>query len=175
MYLTSRDIAAVAFCSALWGVLNAWISPTFFRLTRMPFLCDMLAFMVLVLAIWWTRKFGAASLVGVVVAAMAFMINPTAFQMVGFVTATIVFDIVTKLLTYERLFRDFTVGAAVLVAISVLCAALAGIIIGAFFMGYTALSAVLIWGGLHAIGGLIGGTIGVVIVKALMIRHVRPL
>lgn len=175
MYLSSRDVAAVAFCSALWGFLNTWMSPIFYKLTRMPFLCDMLAFAVLVLVIWWTRKAGAASLVGITVAAMTFMINPTAFQMLGFIAAAMVYDVATRLLGYERLFRNFAFGAIILIGISMMCAALAGLIIGAFFMGYTTQSAILIWGGLHAIGGLIGGTIGVITVKALMIRQVSSL
>ena len=174
MYFTSRDIAAIAVCSALWGVLNAWLSPIVWQLTRMPFLCDMLAFMALILAIWWTRKFGAASLVGLVVAGMTLIVTPTAFQMLGFVAATIVFDIVTRLLGYERLFKNLTLGGTILVVISVLCAGVAGTIIGAFFMGFKTTEAILAFAGLHAIGGLIGGIIGVVVLRALMARRVKP-
>jgi len=170
---TSKDVAAIAVCSALWGVLNAWLSPIVWQLTRLPFLCDMLAFMALVLVIWWTRKFSAASLVGLVVVGMTFMVNPTAFQMLGFVVASIVFDIVTRLLGYERIFKNLTFGGIVLVVISVLCAGLAGTIIGAFFMGFKTLQAILAFGGLHAIGGLIGAIIGVVVVKALAARRIK--
>jgi hypothetical protein len=171
---TSKDIAAIAVCSALWGVLNAWLSPIVWQLTHLPFLCDMLAFMALILAIWWTRKFGAASLVGLVVVGMTLMVTPTAFQMMGFVVATIVFDAVTRFLGYGRLFKNFTWGGMVLVVISVLCAGLAGTIIGASFMGFRTLPAVLSFAGLHAFGGLIGGLIGVVLVRALMARHIKP-
>jgi hypothetical protein len=174
MYFTSRDIAAIAVCSALWGVLNTFISPIFWQLTHMPFLCDMLAFIALILVIWWTRKFSAASLVGLVVAGMTFMVNPTAFQMLGFVVASIVFDIVTRLLGYERLFKNLTLGGMILVVISVLCTGLAGTIIGIFFMGFRTVQAILMFAGLHAIGGLIGGIIGVVLVKALVARRVKP-
>jgi hypothetical protein len=170
---TSRDIAAVAVCSALWGVLNAWLSPLVWQLTHLPFLCDMLAFMALILVIWWTRKFGAASLVGLVVAAMTLIITPTASQMLGFVAATIVFDLVTRFLVYERLFKNLTWGGIVLVVISVLCAGLAGSIIGVSFMGFKTLQAILAFGGLHAMGGLIGAIIGVVVVKALVARRIK--
>ncbi len=170
---TSRDIAAVAVCSALWGVLNAWLSPLVWQLTHLPFLCDMLAFMALILVIWWTRKFGAASLVGLVVAAMTLIITPTASQMLGFVAATIVFDLVTRFLGYERLFKNLTWGGIVLVVISVLCAGLAGSIIGVSFMGFKTLQAILAFGGLHAMGGLIGAIIGVVVVKALVARRIK--
>ncbi len=170
---TSKDMAAIAVCSALWGVLNAWLSPIVWQLTRLPFLCDMLAFMALILVIWWTRKFGAASLVGLVVAGMTLIVTPTAFQMLGFVAATIVFDIVTRLLGYERLFKNLTWGGIVLVVISVLCAGFAGTIIGVSFMGFRTLPTILAFGGLHAIGGLIGSIIGVIVVKALVARHVK--
>jgi len=170
---TSKDIAAVAVCSALWGVLNAWLSPLVWQLTHLPFLCDMLAFMALILVIWWTRKFGAASLVGLVVATMTLIITPTASQMLGFVVATILFDVVTRFLGYERLLKNLTWGGIVLVVISVLCAGLAGAIIGASFMGFKTLQAILAFGGLHAMGGLIGGIIGVIVVKALVARRIK--
>ncbi len=170
---TSKDIAAIAVCSAFWGVLNAWLSPLVWQLTRLPFLCDMLAFMALILVIWWTRKFGAASLVGLVVAGMTLIVTPTAFQMLGFVVAVMVFDVVTRFLGYERLFKNLAWGGFVLVVISVLCAGLAGAIIGASFMGFKTLQAILAFGGLHAIGGLIGGILGVVVVKALVARRIK--
>jgi hypothetical protein len=172
---TSKDIAAIAVCSALWGVLNAWLSPIVWQLTHLPFLCDMLAFMALILVIWWTRKFGAASLVGLIAAAMTLMVTPTAFQMLGFVIASIVFDIVTRFLGYENLFKNLTWGAMMLLVISVLCAGLAGTIIGASLMGFKTLQAVLAFGGLHAIGGLIGAIFGVVAVKALVARRVKTI
>jgi len=172
---TSKDVAAVAVCSALWGVLNAWLSPIIWQLTHLPFLCDMLAFIALILVIWWTRKFGAASFVGLVVAAMTLMVTPTAFQTLAFVVAAMVFDIVTRTLGYGRLFKNLAWGGVVLVVSSVLCAGLAGAIIGASFMGFKTLQAILTFGGLHAIGGLIGGVIGVVVVNALVTRHIKTI
>jgi len=170
---TSRDVAAIAVCAALWGVLNAWLSPIVWQLTHLPFLCDMLAFMVLILVAWWTRKFGAASLVGLIAATMTLLVTPTAMQMLGFVTASIVFDIVTRFLGYEKLFKNLAWGGMMLVVISVLCAGLAGAIIGVSLMGFKTLQAILAFGGLHAIGGFIGALIGVAMVKALVARRVK--
>jgi len=171
---TSRDIGAIAVCSALWGVLNALISPIFWQLTHMPIICDMLAFTVLILVIWWTRKFGAASLVGLIVTVLTFSVNPVAFQMLGFLVASIVFDIMTRILGYDRLFKNLTWGGMMLAMISVLCAGLAGAIIGTYVMGFGTSQAILTFAGLHAIGGLIGAMIGVVLVKALVVRRVKP-
>jgi len=170
---TSRDIAAVAACSALWGILNTLISPIFWQLTRMPFLCDLLAFMALILVVWWTRKFGAASLTGVVVAAMTLTIQPTAFHILAFIAASIVFDIAVKALGYERLFASPVGGSLILIILSVLSAGIAGAIIGPLFMGLGALQAILTFSGLHAFGGLIGGIIGVVVVRALTARRIK--
>jgi len=168
-----RDIAAIAVCSALWGILNALISPIFWQLTHMPFLCDMLAFAALILVIWWTRKLGAASLVGLIVTVMTFSVNPAAFQMLGFLAASIVFDVMARFLGYERLFKNLAWGGMMLAVISVLSAGLAGAVIGSFVMGLGTPQTILIFAGLHAMGGLIGAIIGVVLVKALLIRHVK--
>jgi hypothetical protein len=173
MYFTTRDIAAIAVCSALWGVLNTILSPVFWELTKMPFLCDLLAFTVLVLVIWWTEKFGAASFVGVIVTVMTLMLRPTAFHMTGFLVASVVFDVATRILGYGRLFQNPVWGSAVLITFSVLSAGIAGIIIGAFFMGFKTQQAILSFAGLHALGGLIGGAIGVMTVRALIARRVR--
>jgi len=175
MYFTARDIAAIAVCSALWGVLNTLLSPIFWELTRMPFLCDLLAFTVLILAIWWTGKFGAASFVGVIVTVMTLMLRPTAFHMTGFLVASVVFDVATRALGYKRLFQSPVVGSAVLSVFSVLSAGISGTIIGSFFMGFKTQEAILSFAGLHAFGGLIGGMIGVITVRALIARRVRSL
>jgi hypothetical protein len=139
----------------------------------MPSLCDMLAFATLILVIWWTQRFGAASLVGLIVTVMTFSVNSTAFQMLGFLAASIAFDIITRLLSYERLFQNLARGGVMLAVISVLSAGLAGAIIGGFVMGLGTAQAIFAFAGLHAIGGLIGAKIGVVLVHALVIRRVK--
>ena len=171
---TSRDIAAIAACSAVWGILNSLISPMFWQLTRMPFLCDLLAFMVLVLVVWWTRKFGAASFTGLVVAGISLTLRPTSFDILAFVAASIVFDAATRILSYQQLFKNPIRGSAILVVFSLLSASVAGAIIGVFFMGFRTQQAILTFAGLHAFGGLVGGVIGVVLVKALMARRIKP-
>jgi uncharacterized membrane protein len=63
-----------------------------------------------------------------------------------------------------------------MLSVSVLSAVVAGLIIGTFFMAAPALDrwgGVLGWAGLHAIGGVIGGFIGIALVTALATRGVR--
>jgi hypothetical protein len=61
-----------------------------------------------------------------------------------------------------------------IVVLSLVCAAIAGIIIGGFFMGLGTLNALIFFAGPHAFGGLIGGDIEAVIVGALAARQITP-
>ena len=172
--LGTRGVTAVAVCAALWAVLNAFISPFFWQLTQMPLLCDLLAFAALVLVVWWTKRFGAASLTGVVFGVLSFVLRPGAFFNLAFVAAAIAFDFLTRALGYDRMFTRRLVGSIAAVLISVVCAALAGLIIGSLFMNLASLPAILSFAGLHAVGGLIGGVIGAGMVAALKARRIEP-
>jgi hypothetical protein len=174
-YFTTRDVAAIAMCGALWGVLNNLLAPNFFRMTGMPFLCDLIGFAILILGAWWIRKPGALTIVGFI----ATLINlglGTGVQFLGFMAASAFFDVITTIIGYSRAFEKpvYTVVTMMLVAIA--SAAVAGGIIGAVFMTSSALAkwgGVLGWAGLHMIGGVIGGLIGVVLVGGLVTRGVR--
>jgi len=172
--LGTRGVTAVAVCAALWAVLNALISPFFWQLTQMPFLCDLLAFAALIFVVWWTRRFGAISLTGVVFGVLSFILRPGAIFNLAFVAAAIAFDFLTRAVGYDRMFNKPFVGSIVAVLISVVCAALAGLIIGALFMSFTTLPAILAFAGLHAIGGLIGGVVGAGIITTLKARRIEP-
>ena len=172
--LGTRGVTAVAVCAALWAVVNAFISPFFWQLTQMPFLCDLLAFAALILVVWWTRRFGAASLAGVVFGVLSFILRPGAFFNSAFIVAAIVFDLLTRAVGYNRIFNKPLVGSIAAVLISITCAGLAGIIIGALFMSMTTFPAVLAFAGLHAIGGVLGGLVGVGIVATLKGRRIEP-
>ena len=174
VYFTTRDIAAIAASAALWAILNILISPIFWQVTHMPFLCDLLAFISLILVIWWTRKFGSASLTGLVVTVLTLMLRPGAFQMLGFIVASILFDVFTRAVGYRNCFESGLRGSLILVLFSTLCAGAAGSIIGIFFMGFNTATAILAFAGLHAVGGIIGGVIGSILVGALTRRKVLP-
>ena len=175
-YFTNKDIAAISIGAALWAILNILISPIFFQMTRLPFLCDLLAFASLILVTWLTRKFGAASLTGIIATLLTLILRPAAFHMLGFVVASVVFDILTKAISYKICFnRNPFVGSSIVVTFSIFCAGIAGAIVGIFFMHFDVLTGILIWAGLHAFGGLLGGLIGVIIVRALVLRKIHPL
>lgn len=145
-------------------------------MTHLPFLCDLLAFASLILVTWLTRKFGAASLTGIIATLLTLILRPAAFHMLGFVGASVVFDILTKAISYKICFnRNPLVGSSILVILSIFCAGIAGAFIGIFFMNFDVLSGILMWAGLHTFGGLLGGLIGVIIVRALVLRKIQPL
>ncbi|MBN1682135.1 hypothetical protein JW865_01110 [Candidatus Bathyarchaeota archaeon] len=175
MYFNTKELAGITICASLWGVVNSIFSPMFFSMFGLPLLCDLIGFSVLVLATLWMRKFGAITMVGLVATVINFTFNPGGIHFLGFTTASIAFDVLTNIVGYNRIFRKSINVVLSLLPISILSAALAGYIIGTFFMVTPALikwGGVLGWAGLHAIGGTIGGSIGVALVLALMSRRV---
>jgi riboflavin transporter FmnP len=175
-YFNSREVAAIALLSALWGVLNSIFAPIFFRMTGLPFLCDMVGFAVLILTVWWIRKPGAAFVVGIIATIVNFTFNPGGTHFLGFTAASIVFDLIAYIIGYERSFKNPFYTTALMLPVSAVSAALAGFIIGAFFMAAPALAkwgGVIGWAGLHAIGGVIGGIVGIITVVALASRGIR--
>ena len=172
-YFSTRDIASVALFAGLWGVLNSIFSPIVFRMFGLPILCDMIGFATLALTVWWIRKVGAVTAVGLIATIINFMFNPSGVQFLGFTAASILFDITAKLIGYDRCFNKRLFMLASMLAVSVLSAAVAGAIIGTFFMAAPALTrwgGVLGWAGLHAVGGVIGGFIGIALVTSLTVR-----
>jgi hypothetical protein len=162
-------------CAALWGVFNSVFSPIFFQFTGMPFLCDLIGFSVLSVAIWWTKKFGTIIFIGVLATVINFTINPGGIYFFGFTASTIVFDIIIFIIGYDRKFRGKSLTAMFLVFGSILSAGVAGYVIGLFFLPAAVLvtwGGVLGWAGLHAFGGMIGGIIGVGLIWALTTRSV---
>jgi len=175
VYLKTRDIAAIAISSALWGVLNSIFAPIFFRMFGLPFLCDLVGFAVLTVAAWWIRKLGAITAIGFIATAINFIFNPTGTHFFGFTAASVVFDILSRLAGYGNFFKKPINTMIIAITISTISAAVAGLVIGTFFMTGTALAiwgGVLGWAGLHAIGGVIGGSIGGLTVNMLVYRKV---
>ncbi|RLI47182.1 hypothetical protein DRO69_01245 [Candidatus Bathyarchaeota archaeon] len=171
-YLKTQDIAAIALCTAFWGVLNLTLAPLIWQMTHLPFTCDLLGFVSLTLVAWWTRRFGAASLTGLLVAGLTLSLRPNAFYMFGFIAASISFDILIRLVGYHNSFDKPLLSIVSIISFSTICAGLAGLIIGRFFLEFPV---ALEWfAGMHAIGGFIGGIVGVTIIRALVARKVMP-
>jgi len=174
-YFNTRNVAAIAICAALWGVLNSIFAPLFFSMTHLPFFCDLIGFSVLTLAAWWIRKFGAITTVGLLATVINFALVPGAVHFLGFTVASIFFDVTISLVGFNKPFSKKAYTVASVMPISIVSAALAGYIIGTFFMAGPALASmggVLGWAGLHTIGGIVGGAIGTSLVTGLDARKV---
>lgn len=173
-YFTTREITAIAICATLWGVLNTLFSPIFFRMFGLPFLCDLIGFSILIFATWWIRKFGSIILIGLIATMINFGLGG-GFHFLGFTIASIFFDLVTKTIGYNFIFKKLSYTIPIMMGISIISAALAGAIIAMFFLASPILAnwgGVLGWSTLHAIGGLIGGIIGILLLGALTARKV---
>ncbi|MGQ9479666.1 MAG: hypothetical protein ACUVQ0_06635 [Thermoproteota archaeon] len=158
-YFTVRDVVSIALFAALWGILNAYISPLFFQATKLPFFCDIAGFISLILAVWWTRRPGVATSVGIVATILNFLLRPGALHFLGFTVASIVFDVLMKAFGYDNCFKKRLLGSILVIVASVIPAGVAGLIIGKFFMNMPP-EGVLGWMLLHMLGGLIGGVLG---------------
>ena len=173
-YYSTKEIAAIAICATLWGVLNTIFAPVFFRMFGLPLLCDLIGFSVLIFATWWIRKFGSITLIGLIATAINFILRGS-FHFLGFTVASIFFDVATRLIGYNTSFKTRKFVIPIMMTISVLTAAIAGFIIASFFMSEAALinwGGVLGWAALHSIGGLIGSVIGIFLILALNSRKV---
>lgn len=171
-YFNTRDILAVTMCGAIWTVLNNTLAPVVWQMTHLPFTCDLLGFVSLTLVVWWTRRFGAALATGLLVAALTLIVRPDALHMFGFVIASLVFDIFTRVIGYGNSLDKVVRSIISLISFSTISAGIAGLIIASFFLEFPV--ALNVFAGLHAIGGFIGGTIGVVLIRALTARGVIP-
>jgi hypothetical protein len=176
-YYNSREIAVIALLAALWGILNSIFSPIVFAMFQLPILCDMIGFSVLSLTVWWVRKLGAVTLVGLIATLISFTFNPLGIFFLGFTAASVIFDLVAWLARYDVYFKKPSLTMIALFSFSVLSATVAGFVIGTYFMAAPALvgwGGVAGWAGLHAVGGIIGGFIGVALVAGLTTRRVLP-
>lgn len=177
-YFTTRDVTAMAMCAALWAVLSVTIAPIFWKLTHMPFLCDMIGVISLILALWWVRKFGTVIVTGVIATILTLILRPEASHFFGFTAASVVFDVLARLIGYQNCLERPIPSVISLLSISISSTAVAGFIIGNLFMNpkfiATMFGGLAFFAGLHAVGGFIGGVIGLTVVRALMARGVTP-
>jgi len=178
VYFTSRDISAIALSASLWAVINWLIAPIFWELTHLPILCDMVGVSLLTLTVWWTRKPGAASFMGLVATILNLILRPGSLHFLGFTVASVAFDAATALIGYKNCLERGRVSYASLVIISLASTIIAGLIIGSFFMNPTFLSnmfgGLMVFAALHGAGGIIGGVLGIVFVMGLEMRQIIP-
>ena len=117
-------------------------------------------------------------MIGLIATVINFLFNPGAIQFLGFTVASIVFDTLSWLVGYDRMFKTPSYSLISFIVISTLSAALAGFVIATFSLNMTtsrltSWGGVLSWAMLHAVGGVIGGIIGFLVVTALLARDIQ--
>jgi len=109
-------------------------------------------------------------MVGLIATIINFIINPAGVIFLGFTAASVIFDLVIWVIRYDRVFQKRTHVAASVIPASFLSAAVAGLVIGTFFMAAPALlkwGGVLGWAALHAAGGVVGGILAFTLIATV--------
>lgn len=169
MSFQKKDLAVVALSAALWSSLNLTISPIFWTLTHLPILCDVLASVALLVAVWKVRKLGTGVLVGIIATIITFLIRPGALYFLGFTVAAISFDVLSWAVKYSNV-KANKVGYLLLFVTTVFSMWMAGFVIGFLFMGFESYTQAFIFSLLHASGGVLGAIAGIILISAIARR-----
>jgi len=178
MFFESRDLTLIGIFSALWAVLDIFVAPIFYAATHTPFLCDFFAAVILILTVWIVRKFGAATLTGVIAAILHFVLRGITFEslfFLGFIAMSILVDFSTWAIGYNRCFDRGSSSMFLIVFLFTVTAGVAGGIIG-YIMVVTLhlpLSFIPVWAGFHAVGGGASSIAGFGLSKGLERRGIK--
>lgn len=168
-YFSSRDLSAILLFSSMWAILNWILAPIVWNLTHLPILCDMVGTTLLILTAWLTRKPGAPFFMGVVTTILHLILRPGSFHFLGFTAASALFDSMTTLVAYREILSGKWVEPIMLIGTSIISCLAAGAIIGSLFMN---IGGLYFFMALHGFGGLLGGILGVSMIKALEARGI---
>ncbi|MBA7688336.1 hypothetical protein ES703_96815 [subsurface metagenome] len=168
-YFSSRDLSAILLFSSMWAILSWILAPIVWNLTHLPILCDVVGTTLLILTAWLTKKPGAPFFMGLVTTILHLILRPGSFHFLGFTAASALFDSVTTLVAYKERLSGKWVDRTILIGTSIISCLAAGAIIGSLFMN---IGGLYFFVALHGFGGLLGGILGVSIIKALEVRGI---
>jgi len=152
-YLSPKDVASVGVFTALWITLHLTIGPLGFKILHLPVLCDLSAYLTLILVVWATNKFGTATLTGMIGSLAVFLFRGSS-HIWGFAASALIFDLI--LLTVKHRINLSIGSSATLTVATITAAYTAGVIIGTLFTTGKPLEwALTFWGGWHAAGGIL--------------------
>lgn len=113
---------------------------------------------------------------GLIATLLNFIMRPGALHFFGFTAACIMFDGLTMLMGYDCVLQNNMKGWGLQLLSSIVATTVASFIIGTFFMNpnflASAFGGIILFAGIHAIGGAIGGTLGIVFIKVLEARNI---
>ncbi len=163
----SVNIAVISIFSALWVALNLTVAPISFRLTGLPIIHSIIIFFILLLVIWATNQYGAATLVGIIGSTIVLLAGGP-LPVIGFIVAAIIFDLVLLINHHKISVKTINVGIAIL---GTIVSASAAAIVNFTLVSPT--FAITIWIGLIIAGGIIGVILALPIVRILERAQVK--
>lgn len=166
----TTNIALIGIFSSLWVALNLTVAPLGFTLTHLPTIHSAIIFVTLLLVVWATGQYGAASLVGIIGSAIVVLAGGP-LPILGFVPAAIIFDLFLLLSHHKVNLKAVNVGIAVLA--SLICACVAAIVNGLIILNLQLIFTLTVWAGWNILGAIIGFAIAFPIIVALEKAEVR--
>jgi hypothetical protein len=167
----SVNIALISIFSALWVVLNLTIAPLGFAIFHLPVVHSLIIFFMLVLVIWATGQYGAASAVSIIGSAIVVLANPQVLPVLGFVPAAFLFDLVLLINHHRVNLKAVNIGIVVLV--TVVCAFVAAVVNGIVILNLVLMFTLTVWAGWNVLGGIIGVVIALPVVGILEKAQVK--
>ncbi len=165
----SVNIAVISIFSALWVALNLTVAPISFRLTGLPIIHSIIIFFILLLVIWATNQYGAATLVGIIGSTIVLLAGGP-LPVIGFIVAAIIFDLFLLINHHKISVKIINVGIAIL---GTIVSASAAAIVNFTLVSPT--FAITIWVGLIVAGGIIGVILALPIVRILERAQVKKI
>lgn len=167
---TTMNIALISIFSALWIVLNFTVAPFGFQLLRLPIIHGVIIFLTLLLVVWATGQYGAASSVGII-GSIIVLLAGGPLPVLGFAAASILFDVILVANHHKLNMKPYSLAIAALATI--ICAYFAGVLNGIFILNQALVFAVTVWGSWTIVGGIIGFAMALPIIGALERAHVK--
>jgi hypothetical protein len=164
------NIALISIFSALWVVLNFTLAPIGFALTGLPVIHSVIIFFTLLLTVWATNQFGAASTVGVIGSAIVVLAGGP-LPVLGFVPAAIILDLIFLVNRHVLNLKPQSIAVAALA--SIVCAYLGALVNGIVILKLPLAFVFTIWGAWTILGGVIGVVLTLPIIGALERAQVK--
>ncbi len=167
----SVNIALISIFSALWVILNLTIAPLGFAIFHLPVVHSLIIFFMLVLVIWATGQYGAASAVCIIGSAIVVLANPQVLPVLGFVPAAFLFDL--ALLVNRHRVNLKSVNISIVVLTTIVCAYVAAVVNGIVILNLALMFTLTVWAGWNVLGGIIGVVIALPVVGILEKAQVK--
>jgi len=164
------NIALTSFFIALWVAFNLTVAPLSFYFTGLPVIHSVVIFFTLLLVVWATGQFGAASLVGIIGSAIALLAGGQP-PILGFVPGAIIFDFVFLLNRHQVSTKPISVAVAVLA--SVVCGYVSAVFNGFFVLFLPRVFTLTVWAGFVVAGAVIGVLLALPVVSTLEKAQVK--